>query len=217
MSALAISANRRYLAVSERAERATITVMDLHHEPGNKKRKVLTAGDVPVQEFICMAFSPDSKYLIGQSGAPDWTLIFWFWEKHKILATIKTSTSSNPVKQVSHARPANAFQSRLGCFMFPCFGDQVSFSPFNHTQLCVSGAGVFKLFRYTDGCLKQSSLAKVDSITFLSHAWMAAERVVAGTDAGRLLVFENGDLRRELLTSASKPGQAARSKGFSIK
>lgn len=104
MSALAISANRRYLAVSERAERATITVMDLHHQPGNKNRKVLTGGDVPVQEFICMAFSPDSKYLIGQSGAPDWTLIFWFWEKHKILATIKTSTSSNPVKQVSRAR-----------------------------------------------------------------------------------------------------------------
>lgn len=67
-------------------------------------------------------------------------------------------------------------------------------------QLCVSGAGVFKLFRYAEGCLKQSSLAKVDSINILSHAWMAAERVLAGTDTGRLLVFENGDLRRELLT-----------------
>lgn len=88
---------------------------------------------------------------------------------------------------------------------------QVSFSPFNHTQLCVSGAGVFKLFRYADGCLKQSSLAKVDSITLLSHAWMAAERVVAGTDAGRLLLFENGELRRELLMSAAEAGQAARS------
>lgn len=114
MSALAISANRRYLAVSERAERATVTVLDLHHEPGKRKRKVLTAGDIPVEEFICMAFSPDSKYLVGQTGAPEWTLVFWFWEKHKILATIKTSSSNNPVKQVSHAWPTIAFQSQLG-------------------------------------------------------------------------------------------------------
>lgn len=108
MCALAISANRRYLAVSERAEKATVTVLDLHHEPDKRKRKVLTAGDLPVQEFLCVAFSPDSKYLIGQTGAPEWTLIFWFWEKHKILATIKTSSSNNPVTQVSRARPAVA-------------------------------------------------------------------------------------------------------------
>lgn len=102
MCALALSAGRRYLAVAERGEKSTITVLDLHHEQG-RKRKVLTAGDLPAQEFVCMAFSPDSKYLIGQTGAPDWTLIFWLWERHKVLATVKTSTSSNPVSQVIHA------------------------------------------------------------------------------------------------------------------
>lgn len=86
---------------------------------------------------------------------------------------------------------------------------QVSFNPFNHAQLCVSGAGVFKLFRYAEGCLKQSSFAKVESIHLLSHAWIAPERVVAGTDTGRLLVFENGDLRRELLMSADRSERAA--------
>lgn len=121
MSALAISGNRRYLAVSERAEKATITVLDLHHEPGKRKRKVLTAGDTPVEEFVCMAFSPDSKHLIGQTGAPEWTLFFWFWEKHKILATIKTSTCNNPVKQVRHARPAMAFSPSWGGLRFPGF------------------------------------------------------------------------------------------------
>lgn len=101
MQALAISANWRYLAVSECGEKASITVFDLQHEQG-RKRKVLTAGDTPVQEFVCMAFSPDSKYLIGQSGAPEWVLILWLWEKHKVLATVKTSNSNNPVNQVSH-------------------------------------------------------------------------------------------------------------------
>ncbi|XP_068171387.1 cilia- and flagella-associated protein 57 [Antennarius striatus] len=172
MHALAISANRRYLAVSECGEKATVTVFDLQHEQG-RKRKVLTAGDAPIQEFICMAFSPDSKYLIGQTGAPEWMLIFWLWEKHKVLATVKTSNSNNPV-------------------------NQVSFNPYNNMQLCVSGSGVFKLFRYAEGALKQTCFPKVESFNFLCHTWLTAERVIAGTDGGRLLVFESGNLRREI-------------------
>ncbi|XP_022601312.1 cilia- and flagella-associated protein 57 [Seriola dumerili] len=180
MRALAISANRRYLAVSECGEKATITVFDLQHEQG-RKRKVLTAGDMLVHEFVCMAFSPDSKYLIGQTGGPEWMLIFWLWEKQKVLASVKTSNSNNPVTQVS-------------------------FNPYNNMQLCVSGTGVFKLFRYSEGSLKQSSFPKVEAINFLCHNWMTAERVIAGTDTGRLLVFESGDLRREIKT-ASKAAQ----------
>ncbi|KAM8756594.1 cilia- and flagella-associated protein 57 [Acanthopagrus schlegelii] len=190
MRALAISANRRYLAVSECGERATITVFDLQHEQG-RKRKVLTAGDTPVQEFVCMAFSPDSKYLIGQTGGPEWMLIFWLWEKQKVLATVKTTNSNNPVIQVS-------------------------FNPYNNTQLCVCGTGVFKLFRYTEGALKQSSFAKVESINFLCHTWMKGERVIAGTDTGRLLVFESGDLRREIST-ASKAVQEQSDRQFEMK
>lgn len=102
MRALAISANRRYLAVSECGDKATVTVFDLQHEQG-RKRKVLTAGDTHVQEFVCMAFSPDSKYLIGLTGAPEWMLIFWLWEKQKVLASVKTSNSNNPVTQVRHS------------------------------------------------------------------------------------------------------------------
>lgn len=101
MSALAISPNRRYLAVAERAGLATVAVWDLRQEPGQTRRTLLSAGDLPAQEFVCVAFSPDSKHLAGQSGAPEWTLVLWFWEKHKILARVRTSTCDNPVRQVS--------------------------------------------------------------------------------------------------------------------
>uniref|UniRef100_A0A3P8R8K1 EML-like second beta-propeller domain-containing protein n=1 Tax=Astatotilapia calliptera TaxID=8154 RepID=A0A3P8R8K1_ASTCA len=172
MRAMTISSNRRYLAVSDYGERATVTVFDLQHEQG-RKRKVLSAGDMSVQEFICIAFSPDSKYLIGLTGSPEWMLILWLWEKHKLLATLKTTNTNNPVTQVS-------------------------FNPYSNTQLCVSGTGVFKLFRYSEGALKPSSVAKVESINFLCHTWVSEHRVIAGTDTGRLLVFESGDLRREI-------------------
>ncbi|KAG7229689.1 hypothetical protein INR49_012736, partial [Caranx melampygus] len=176
MRAMAISTNRRYLAVSECGEKATITVYDLQHEQG-RKRKTLTAGEMLLQEFVCMAFSPDSKYLIGQTGGPDWMLILWLWEKQKVLASVKTSNSNNPVTQIS-------------------------FNPFNNTQLCVSGTGVFKFFRYSEGALKQSSFPKVETINFRCHTWMTAEQVIAGTDTGRLLVFEFGELRREISTAS---------------
>uniref|UniRef100_A0A3Q1ITP4 EML-like second beta-propeller domain-containing protein n=1 Tax=Anabas testudineus TaxID=64144 RepID=A0A3Q1ITP4_ANATE len=179
MRALAISANRRYLAVSEGGGKATITVFDLQHEQG-RKRKVLTAGDMSDPEFVCMAFSPDSKYLIAQTGGPEWTLIFWLWEKQKVVTSVKTSNSNNPVTQVS-------------------------FNPYNNMQLCVSGRGVFKLFRYSEGALKQSSFPKVETINFLCHTWATEERVIAGTDTGRLLVFESGDLRREIMEALSFP------------
>lgn len=99
MKALAISTNRRYLAVSECGEKATITVYDLQHEQ-SRKRKQLSGGEIPVEEFVCMTFSPDSKYLIGQAGGPDWTLFLWMWEKQKVMATVKTS-STGTITQVN--------------------------------------------------------------------------------------------------------------------
>ncbi|XP_070976350.1 cilia- and flagella-associated protein 57 [Oncorhynchus clarkii lewisi] len=183
MQALAISANRRYLAVSERGEKGTITVYDLQHEQ-SRKRKVLSGGEVPVLEFVSMAFSPDSKYLIGQAGAPDWTLFYWMWEKQKVMASVKTTGSTNPI-------------------------NQVSFNPQDNTQVCVSGNGVFKLFRYAEGALKQSNFLKLESQNFLSHTWMSEERVIAGTETGRLLVFESGDLRWEMSVTTKPATQEA--------
>eukprot|EP00063_Salmo_salar_P070080 XP_014044915.1 PREDICTED: cilia- and flagella-associated protein 57-like isoform X3 [Salmo salar] len=183
MQALAISANRRYLAVSERGEKGTITVYDLQHEQ-SRKRKVLSGGEVPVLEFVSMAFSPDSKYLIGQAGAPDWTLFYWMWEKQKVMASVKTTGTTNPI-------------------------NQVSFNPQDNTQICVSGNGVFKLFRYAEGALKQSNFLKLESQNFLSHTWMSEERVIAGTETGRLLVFESGDLRWEMSVTTKPATQEA--------
>ncbi|XP_030630638.1 cilia- and flagella-associated protein 57 [Chanos chanos] len=176
MQALAISANRRYLAVSESGNKGTITIYDLQHEQ-SRKRKALNGGELPVQEFVCMAFSPDSKYLIGQGGHPDWTLFYWMWEKQKVMATVNT-TSNGSI-------------------------NQVSFNPQDNTQICVCGNKVFKLFRYAEGALKQSNVFKQE-INVLSHAWLSEERIIVGTETGRLLLFESGDMRWET-TVKSEP------------
>ncbi|KAM8930502.1 cilia- and flagella-associated protein 57 [Pelodytes ibericus] len=172
MQALAVSPNHRYLAMSEKSQdKSTITIYELASMPF-KKRKVLSAPEFSAHEFISIAFSPDSKYLVAQSGAPDWNMVFWMWEKQKVMASVKTDTQNNPIYQVS-------------------------FNPQDNTQICATGRGVFKLFRYVEGNLKQTNFQKVEAQDYLCHAWLSEDRVICGTDTGRLCLWESGDLRWE--------------------
>ena len=98
MTAMALTPNKRYIAVAEKGEKATITIYDLQTL---RKKKVLTTTDVQSQQYVSLAFSPDSKYLVSQGARPDWTLLYWAWEKPKPMASIRTSTNvSNEVYQV---------------------------------------------------------------------------------------------------------------------
>ena len=97
MTAMAVSPNRRYVAIAEKGEKATITVYDLH---SLRKRKILNYADLQSSEYVSLAFSPDSKYLVAQGGKPDWTLLYWTWEKSKVMAVTKTSNPPNNVAQV---------------------------------------------------------------------------------------------------------------------
>ncbi|XP_019645355.1 PREDICTED: cilia- and flagella-associated protein 57-like [Branchiostoma belcheri] len=174
MTAMAVSPNRRYVAIAEKGEKAMVTIYDLH---SLRKRKVLTSPDVQSAEFVSLAFSPDSKYLIAQGGRPDWVLVYWTWEKSKVMAFTKTTNQTgNPIYQVT-------------------------FNPQDNTQICVVGNGIFKLFRYSEGNLKQFAFQKTEPQNYLSQAWVSDERVIVGTDNGRLLLFESGEMKSDFAVS----------------
>lgn len=103
MTSMCVSPNRRYIALAEKlTEKATITIYDLH---SLRKRKVLSSTDIQSNEIVSMAFSPDSKYLIAQGGRPDWTLVYWTWEKSKVMAVTKTTNpNNNEITQVRNSR-----------------------------------------------------------------------------------------------------------------
>ena len=116
ITAMAVSPNKKYVAVAERAaegEKALVTIFDLHTQ---KRRKVLQAvsADVQSKEFVCLAFSPDSKGLLTQGGAPDWTLVYWLWEKAKVGAVSKTSTQQNAAIYECSFNPIDNTVSRGG-------------------------------------------------------------------------------------------------------
>uniref|UniRef100_H2ZKC8 Cilia- and flagella-associated protein 57 n=1 Tax=Ciona savignyi TaxID=51511 RepID=H2ZKC8_CIOSA len=191
MTAIALSPNRRYVAIAEKGEKPTVTIYDMLHDQ-SKKRKTLSAPELQTSEFVSLAFSPDSKYLIAQGSRPEWMLVYWAWEKSKIMATMKTTNQSGqPVYQVLFV--LLVFPASL---LTPS-AQQVSFNPQDNTQICVVGNHIFKLFRYAEGNLKPFGFQKMDLQNYLSHAWVSDERVVVGTDTGRLLLFENGELKTE--------------------
>nr|CAH8853750.1 unnamed protein product [Trichobilharzia regenti] len=169
MTAIAISPNRRYIALAEKtSDKPVVTIYDLQ---ALRKKKSLHTSDVHSSEFVSVAFSPDSKYLAVQGGHPDWILTYWSWEKPKQLASIRTSVS-NPVKQIS-------------------------FSPHDCTLICVVGTDIFRLYRYGENNLKTYGLIKVELRNFLCHTWINDEKIVVGTEDGRWILIENGEPKVE--------------------
>ena len=69
------------------------------------------------------------------------------------------------------------------------------------------GNGIFKLFRYSEGNLKQFAFQKMEPQNYLCQAWVSDERVVVGTDTGRLLLFEAGELKSEITITSPKDKQ----------
>jgi len=168
ITAMALSPNGKFCAVAEKGSKATITIFDLH---SLRKKKLLSHTELQSAEFVSVAFSPDSKYLLAQAGKPDWQLIYWNWEKSKIMAKITASQN-----------PANAIH-------------QVSFNPHDNTLVVAVGDQIIKQLRYTEGVFKQSGFVKIEPANYTAHAWAAEDRLIVGTDQGRLLVFDNGELK----------------------
>eukprot|EP00967_Tisochrysis_lutea_P077403 scaffold105095_cov27-Tisochrysis_lutea.AAC.1 len=143
-----------------------------------------------------MTFSADGKGLLTHGGAPDWTLVYWHWDKGKVGAASKPATA-----------PTSAVY-------------QCSFNPFDNSVVCVTGDGVCRFMRINEQILKPlpGAMGKREPQGYLCHAWMSEDRVIVATDSGDLLLLEAGELKIAL-PSAPSDGLSidsiiAYSKGF---
>jgi len=101
--ALAVSPNRRYLAVSEAvAERPVLTVYELSSVPA-RRRRTLDAAELPAQEAVSLAFSADCRYLAAAAAPPEGHLAVWLWEKQRLMAALRLQAPGSGVCQVTAA------------------------------------------------------------------------------------------------------------------
>ncbi|KAK6099155.1 hypothetical protein MT418_000606 [Batrachochytrium dendrobatidis] len=205
MTAMAVGGIKRFLAIAERGEKPTCTIYDLH---SLRRRKTLTLSDMESKEFISIGFSSDSKFLVTQTGGPDWMLHYWSWEKSKVFASIKTANipekssiqPSGISASISIAQQGIGKDSRehlVGSIVY-----QVSISPNDSTQVCCTGNGIFKLLRYQEGYMRAVGSQKFESKNFTAHAWTLDDRIIVGTEDSKIYVFEsNGECKAEILHS----------------
>ncbi|CAD7922808.1 unnamed protein product [Amoebophrya sp. A25] len=201
ITCMAISPNKRYLAVAEKAtkvegDKPIVTIYDLQT---CKKRKTCCYLDADCPAILCMAFDANSKFLLTQLGLSpsarhDYTLVSWQWEKAKAVAACKVGA---PV----------------------C---EISFNPVDSTTCLAIGENVFKFFKIqeSEGLMRQIpyQLAKSRGPqTYFCHSWLLDDRLVVGLENGELLLFDNAGEFLEVV-SKSEP-QALKSiasftKGF---
>ena len=163
--ALALAPSKKHVAVCERGEHAQVS---LYHVASQRRQKTLSCSDVASRDYVSAAFSPDSKLLAALSGAPDYTLVLWLWDKGKVLATVKLG------------QPAA----------------RVSFSPNDAKTVATSGTRLLRLWRVAEGAFKPFNLSmgkhKNELHAWNDHTWLADDKLVAVTEASAQLGAQFG-------------------------
>ncbi|KAJ3295052.1 Cilia- and flagella-associated protein 57 [Borealophlyctis nickersoniae] len=195
ISAVTVSSDRHIFAMAERAERGTINLYDVH---SFRKRRTLQAAEGFVaKEFTQLAFSSDSKYILAQLGPPEWLLHYFAWEKGKLVATFCTS-------------PVESQRVR-----------QISINPSDGTEMCVVGEAGLKMYRYGEGGLRGLEIRGLPNRDYLSHAWIATDRLAAGTSVGSVVILQSLQVTQELLPTPESLITSARfiiplARGFAV-
>ena len=179
---MTISDNKRFLAYSQEADPAVITVVDLNKK---KKPKMLTCTDIKSKEYISLLFRKEEEkkmkkapYLLSITGAPDHLIIMWNWEKStpKIIAT----------QQIQGA-PKQIYS------MFA--------HPKEEDLYCVVGNGFFRNYKYlkdqsdffvktTNPFSKNEAKKNIThSTNYLSNCLLQDQLLIMGTDQGEILLI----------------------------
>ncbi|TPP41044.1 WD domain, G-beta repeat family protein [Leishmania donovani] len=189
VTAMAVAPSRRLLAVAESGKTPFIVIylFDSTASPRIRRRSVLHLSDLGSTEFVSLSFSQDGRYLVALGGFPEWKLVYWDVEKHKMLAHDTALESAITAKDSRHLK-------------------QCSISPYDASLVCVTGQGCVKFFSYTDGHLFPTiGGVEAPDVHYLAHTWLIEEesRLVVSTDNGDLLLFEKQQYKHPLPLSPS--------------
>jgi len=172
ITSLAISPNRRLLAVGEKCTNEN-GVVNIYDSQTLRRRKMLNYADMGSPEILHICFSNDSKLCLTTGGAPDFTLVLWNVEKAvKVITTIKLATPSG-----------NAVY-------------RADFCPTDPTVISVTGNGILRFFRIVENSFRPISLnIKREPQNYVSQCWLPDDRIVVATSSGELMIIENFEFK----------------------
>ncbi|XP_046388755.1 cilia- and flagella-associated protein 57 isoform X2 [Ischnura elegans] len=169
---ICLSSNKKLLAVAEKGDPPSVSIYDLASLRRINVWNVSRSDSPSAVEFASIAFSRDNKLLAGITGHPDWLLLCYSTERNRVESSGKAQNPVNP-----------------GPIL------QVSFSPEDSSMVCIGGPGCLRFLQYTETVWNQEGFSKSEYLQITTFCWLSQYKVLAGTRDGRLIVFEDGDLR----------------------
>ncbi|KAK7232230.1 hypothetical protein SO694_0003027 [Aureococcus anophagefferens] len=187
-SAIALCPSKRFIAVAEKADRASIVVYDLRTL---RKRKNLSQPDASCSRYANICFSQDNETLVaitGDGATP--SLVTWRWAKGKVSAT------------------AALQEGAPGSVYFECL-----FSPLDSIITACSTSGLY-FARASPEELRFMPSTQVDlgeGSELTCHCWLkqAENYCLAGTATGDLVLYQSCKYSCHLSTALEDRGVTA--------
>ena len=89
-------ARGQFLAFAEKADPyGAIMVYDL---ASFRKKRTMVSNELNSNQYLALDFSDTGKQIIGLGGPPDHNLIYWWWEKTRVLGRAKVGQDVKQVK-----------------------------------------------------------------------------------------------------------------------
>ncbi|OQV14086.1 Cilia- and flagella-associated protein 57 [Hypsibius exemplaris] len=175
LTAMAV-ARGQFLAYAERTDPyGAIMVYDL---AALRKKRTMITNEVASDKYIALDFADSGKQIIGVGGPPEYNLIYWWWEKTRILGAAKVG------QEVRHVRVC----------------------PKDANRVAVCGPSIVRVFRLEDSQLRPEPKggAKVNEyFDFVAMAWVNELRMLLGTSQGQIIIWEDGSLIADVLDPAA--------------
>ncbi|GET89871.1 hypothetical protein, conserved [Leishmania tarentolae] len=224
ITAIAMSANKKYMAIAESGAHPQVQIIDT---VTRKCRKVLSVADLDSDRYVALSFSSDGRHLVTQGGAPGWNLHYWNWERSQPLASVSvgqlcpaaahaqgstpsgnrasigsdSSLQEGSTQKLNAAAHTAARSTLVNLRAPPQVVTSIGVCPLDPLLVSVAGIGFFRFYRYTDGLLQpqpNTGVPREQFESFSTHFWVTEHNIVVATYSGHLLLIQDGRYMRAI-------------------
>ncbi|KPA84232.1 hypothetical protein ABB37_02281 [Leptomonas pyrrhocoris] len=231
ITAVAMSANKKFVAIAEKGEHPQIQIIDT---VTRKRRKILSVSELDSDHYVAVSFSSDGRHLVTQGGAPGWNLYYWNWERSQPLGSVSVAQLYHSSQQAQRDQPGPdaresetkrqqkrpqegtdldgadpTSRSRSGSREATMIVSSIGVCPHDPLLVSVAGNGFFRFYRYTEGLLQpqpSTGIPREQYEVFSTHLWITAHNVVAATTSGYMHLVQDG----RFVTSMELPTMGVR-------
>lgn len=186
---------KRLAALAERCDKPALHVFDLRT---CRRKKTLHAVGLQTKEIVSMQFSEDDQYLLALSGAPDWSLMVFHWQRAKLIASIPASLSQTPLTKCFFSPLDSSLVSVIGkdCVKFFRLNEK-DFRPLQDYSLSKIVKQDYALNNNSGFSPSSNSYSYSNSSNFncTCFTWMRNpdDHLLVGTEEGAIFLFRSGE------------------------